>query len=1210
MKKHIVKILASVSTILLFTADIKAQYCNPTQGCSSGDFINNFSTTGGIANITNNGSGCSAGGYQFFPMTVTQEQGSSINISVQSGSWGQGFRIWVDWNQDGDFVDAGENVWNSGTSGTGVFTGSITVPLTATPGTTRMRVRCQYAGVPADPCAAITWGETEDYNFNVQALVPCTAPPTAGTVSFSSNPVCPATSVTMQMVGYTTGSGQTYQWQSSPSGLPGTWSNIPGATSPSYTTNTITTNTYFRAYLTCSGQSDTTPGALLTMNSHITCYCASAATSTADEYIDTVRIGNFVNQSFGVCSGYQNFTSLTPTTLFKTATYPAAISTRDCEGSFFYTRYVEVYIDYNQDGIFQEPAEIVLSGALPAALQNAVSGNITIPLTALTGVTGMRIVCRESGSATTTQPCGIYTWGETEDYLVDIRPFPNDDAGIAAVISPTQAPTASCNVNDNVTISLTTMGLNTLTSADIVVEVNGSVVTTFNWTGSLTSGQIDTINIGTVNFNDGDFVKIWATNPNGNPDEFDGNDTVSLFVYDALSGAYTVGGASPDFATINDAVTALMTRGICNDVTFNIRSGLYNEQVSIGQYPIVGAGNFRVTFQSESLNANDVIVDFAPSSSATNYLFDFNGADNVTLNRLTLRNTSFFSTTVRLGNGADNIILENNQIIGDTLAAAVDVNKHTINSTAGNDNNLIIRNNTIRGGSRAIWLFGESTSSYESGLIINENIITDYYQAGLVLVYQIRPEVSKNNITSDTTNGIGNIFHLDIEQAINGAVVTGNYVNGRQAGFGINLVNIDANTSNPTLVANNMVYMGSTINGTYSEAIALQDVTNANVVFNSANVLSANNETAALRLFNGSSSGINIWNNNFVNSGTGVAVNADNGAYINASNHNNFFVTGSNVSIEGTTTFASLADWQNATGFDLNSISVDPNFTGEDLHTCRTELDGAGVPVVGVTNDFDNDPRSTSTPDIGADEFISTANFTLGPDIVKCTNDTITLSAPFINGATYNWSPFFQTTPSINTSFAATYFVQVVSGCGLATDTVIVTNYPSATASFTSTTSFFSVVFNNTSTNGVSYAWDFGDGNTSTAMNPTHIYNDEGTYTVVLTVTDQCGNTATSSQVVTIDVQFNSLEEEAIQQLNVYPNPTDGEVMVQFAFDGTEDIHIRMVDLAGRIIYSRNMGTHAGVFSSAFDLSGQPAGTYMMIIQAGEYTKVQRIVVK
>ena len=52
-----------------------------------------------------------------------------------------------------------------------------------------------------------------------------------------------------------------------------------------------------------------------------------------------------------------------------------------------------------------------------------------------------------------------------------------------------------------------------------------------------------------------------------------------------------------------------------------------------------------------------------------------------------------------------------------------------------------------------------------------------------------------------------------------------------------------------------------------------------------------------------------------------------------------------------------------------------------------------------------------------------------------------------------------------------------------------------------------------------SYAWDFGDGNTSTEQNPTHVYNTAGTYTVSLTVTDGDGNSAaeTKTDYVTVD---------------------------------------------------------------------------------------------
>jgi serine protease len=49
-----------------------------------------------------------------------------------------------------------------------------------------------------------------------------------------------------------------------------------------------------------------------------------------------------------------------------------------------------------------------------------------------------------------------------------------------------------------------------------------------------------------------------------------------------------------------------------------------------------------------------------------------------------------------------------------------------------------------------------------------------------------------------------------------------------------------------------------------------------------------------------------------------------------------------------------------------------------------------------------------------------------------------------------------------------------------------------------------------------SWAWDFGDGSTSTEQNPSHTYAAAGQYTVVLTVTDDAGLSATTSQVVDI----------------------------------------------------------------------------------------------
>jgi hypothetical protein len=130
-----------------------AQYCTPTffSGCTFGDQIENFYTTGGSSNITNMASGCSAGNYTYnSTMTCSQLQGQNVTLNMQSGSnFSQGFKVWVDWNNNNSFADLGELVYTSPSWATTLFSSAITVPFTASPGIKRMRVVCSWNSVPA-----------------------------------------------------------------------------------------------------------------------------------------------------------------------------------------------------------------------------------------------------------------------------------------------------------------------------------------------------------------------------------------------------------------------------------------------------------------------------------------------------------------------------------------------------------------------------------------------------------------------------------------------------------------------------------------------------------------------------------------------------------------------------------------------------------------------------------------------------------------------------------------------------------------------------------------------------------------------------------------------------------------------------------------------------------------------------------------------------
>lgn len=232
-------------------------YCNTNlggSGCGS-DFIANVSILG---TGFNNNSACNSttlnGTYSSFPpsatTTATLMAGAVYSISINT-TGGDIESLWIDYDQSGTF-DVGEHTQVTLASTASVATvATFTVPLTALPGSTGLRVRSRLTGNqngPADACLSFGSGEAEDYVVTIAPAVSCTGTPNAGTAVASSTLVCSASPFNLGLMGATIASGLTYQWQSSPNNT--VWTAIAGATTAA-TSQTISSTTYYRCIVAC-----------------------------------------------------------------------------------------------------------------------------------------------------------------------------------------------------------------------------------------------------------------------------------------------------------------------------------------------------------------------------------------------------------------------------------------------------------------------------------------------------------------------------------------------------------------------------------------------------------------------------------------------------------------------------------------------------------------------------------------------------------------------------------------------------------------------------------------------------------------------------------------------------------------------------------------------------------------------------------------------
>ncbi|MES2778277.1 MAG: PKD domain-containing protein, partial [Bacteroidota bacterium] len=199
-------------------------------------------------------------------------------------------------------------------------------------------------------------------------------------------------------------------------------------------------------------------------------------------------------------------------------------------------------------------------------------------------------------------------------------------------------------------------------------------------------------------------------------------------------------------------------------------------------------------------------------------------------------------------------------------------------------------------------------------------------------------------------------------------------------------------------------------------------------------------------------------------------------------------------------------------------------------------------------------------------------------------------------------------------------------------DTVVLT--PLCSASFTlatdTTTPFHFFLLNTSIIRPTStFFWTFGDGGTSTLMTPAHTYASFGRYYVCLTVADSvCTSTYCDSigmdstgrllkggafgfetlDFTTVSTTTGTAEVNALTECTIYPNPSNGDVHIDFTLQKATPLTLQVTDITGKVVFSQKVDAPSGRYTETIDMRDFKSSTYFLSIISTDGQKNYKLI--
>jgi hypothetical protein len=529
-------------------------------------------------------------------------------------------------------------------------------------------------------------------------------------------------------------------------------------------------------------------------------------------------------------------------------------------------------------------------------------------------------------------------------------------------------------------IRLVNNGSGMISAATISYELNGNSPVSTSWSGGLAQCDTDIVTFSNIMLGNINSLKVYIS-AIGDMDRT--NDTLNQSISTTMFGTYTIGDTLCDYKTFALANNDLITRGIGGPIVFNVKSGVYTEQVELIS-AIQGVSEMNtITFQSMVLHRDSVKLQFNSTSAATNFVFRINHVSYIRLRHITFEglNTNFAKVIELVGTSSYNTI-DSCKIISKSVAGSGDRVGIYTNGLAGRNNT--IKNNYLLNGASGIYWWGVSQTDITDSNVIENNRIEGVLQYGMFIQYTRNTKIRNNNISTSTSA----VRALNINYTSDKLEITGNIISlTGGTGYGIALNFNTGGILTKGLIANNSISITGIVVGASAYGINSSSGTYQLYYNNSIQIASGSAASYAVYFqFSSLTSTYNELKNNILsNTKTGRALYWYAASPTNQCDYNLLYSTGAvlverNAAYPNPLTFTNLAEWRAVTPYDKHSISYRPAFTSATNLTPNPAdsavwaINGRGIHLDSASFAIDKNGQTrpltpaTGVPDLGAYE--------------------------------------------------------------------------------------------------------------------------------------------------------------------------------------------------------------------------------------------------